>query len=99
MVTPQYGGAASAEHARDAKGGTIVDLPALVIVIVGLAVVVLVAIIVAPFRRVRAEGPLPSDVQARVLLGESPSQIEAELEVETQPHGSSGSPTVPPAAS
>jgi hypothetical protein len=79
--------------------GHVVDLPAPVIVIVGLAVVTLVAIIVAPFRRVRAEGPLPSDVQARVLLGESPSQIEAELDAQMHEHQGSGSQTVPPTAS
>jgi hypothetical protein len=69
-----------------------------VIVIVGIAAITLVAIIVAPFRRVRAERPLPSDVQARVLLGESPKQIDAELEAE-HPHHASGPEPVPPAAS
>ena len=87
------------EAREQRERGHVVDLPAPVIVIVGLAVVTLVAIIVAPFRRVRAEGPLPSAVQARVLLGESPSQIEAELDAEMRQHEGSGSETVPPAAS
>jgi hypothetical protein len=71
-----------------------------VIVIVGLAAVVLVLVIVAPFRRVRAEGPLPSDVQARVLLGEPPEQIDAELDEEMHSsRASSGPEPAPPAAS
>ena len=45
------------------------DLPVPVIIIVGLAFVTLVAIIVAPSRRVRAERRLPSDVETRVLHG------------------------------
>ena len=52
------------------------DVPVPVMIIVGLALVTLVAIIVAPFRRVRAEGPLPDDVETRVLLGESPREID-----------------------
>jgi hypothetical protein len=70
-----------------------------VIVIVGIAAITLVAIIVAPFRRVRAEPPLPDDVQARVLLGEPPAQIDAELEAEMHPHHASGPEPVPPTAS
>lgn len=69
-----------------------------VIVIVGLAAITLVAIIVAPFRRVRAEGPLPGDVQARVLLGEPPDQIDAELDAEMHSQRASGPEPVPPAA-
>jgi hypothetical protein len=74
------------------------DGAALVLVIVGVAALALIAIIVAPFRKVRAEGPLPSDVQARVLLGEKPDQIEAELDAE-HAHEASGSEPAPPAAS
>ena len=48
-----------------------------VLIIVGLALITLVAIIVAPSRKVRAERRMPSDVQARVLLGESPDEIAA----------------------
>jgi hypothetical protein len=58
-----------------------VDLPvAVVIVVVGLALITLIAIIVAPSRKVRAERPLPSDVETRVLLGESPRDIAAEMD-------------------
>ena len=56
------------------------DLPIAVVIVVGLALITLVAIIVAPSRRVRAERPLPSDVETRVLLGESPRDIEAAME-------------------
>jgi hypothetical protein len=76
-----------------------VEVPAPVVVIVGLALLTLLAIIIAPFRRVRAEPPLPADVETRVLMGESPRQIEAEIE----PHRSNGrevgSEPVPPTAS
>ncbi len=71
------------------------------VIIVGLALITLVAIIVAPSRRVRAERRLPSDVQARVLLGEKPEQIDAA----TQPREARGereesaAEPFPPAAS
>jgi hypothetical protein len=78
-----------------------VDVPVAVVVIVGLALVSLLAIIVAPSRRVRSERPLPEDVQARVLLGESPRQIESELEAEHAPDAETHdrAPSVPPKAS
>jgi hypothetical protein len=71
-----------------------------VVVIVGLAIVSLVAIIVAPFRRVRAERPLPSDVEARVLLGEPPDQIDAETDAPPPPRRrqQTGPRPVPPAS-
>ena len=69
------------------------DLP--VVIVVGLALITLIAIIVAPSRRVRAERPLPSDVEARVLLGESPRDIEAALDAREE-HAREPSP---PAAS
>jgi hypothetical protein len=72
-----------------------VDLPVPVIIVVGLALVTLVAIVVAPSRRVRAERPLPSDVETRVLLGESPHEIDAALH---RPEGATSEPS-PPAAS
>ena len=65
------------------------------VIIVGLALITLVAIIVAPSRRVRAERRLPSDVETRVLLGETPEQIEAE----TEPLEESAAEPSPPAAS
>jgi hypothetical protein len=72
-----------------------VDLPVLVIVIVGLAFVTLVAIIVAPSRRVRAERRLPSDVETRVLLGESPREIDESM----KPREDATPEHSPPAAS
>ena len=65
------------------------------VIIVGLALVTLVAIIVAPSRSVRAERRLPSDVEARVLLGEKPDQIDAA----TEPREESAVQPFPPAAS
>ena len=71
------------------------DLPMPVVIIVGLALVTLIAIIVAPSRRVRAERPLPSDVETRVLLGESPQEIAAAMEAREE-----AAPRIsPPAAS
>lgn len=55
-------------------------MPTPVIVIVGLAVVALALIVVAPWRRVRAERPLPRDVEARLLMGEPPRQVAASTE-------------------
>lgn len=79
------------------------DVPVAVVVIVGLALVSLVAIIVAPSRRVRSERPLPGDVQARVLLGESARQIDSELEEEHEHEhdraDSDGASSMPPPAS
>ncbi len=66
-----------------------------VLIIVGLALITLVAIIVAPSRKVRAERRMPSDVQARVLLGESPDEIAAAI----APREESTVEPFPPAAS
>ncbi|MGH9024873.1 MAG: hypothetical protein ACRDWD_01970 [Acidimicrobiia bacterium] len=49
-------------------------------VIAVLSVVGLVLIVVAPWRRVRAEPPLPEDVESRLLLGESPEAIAEDVE-------------------
>jgi hypothetical protein len=46
----------------------------LVGIIVGAAIVGLIVILVGPSRRVRAEQPLPPDVEAKLLLGEDPDQ-------------------------
>jgi hypothetical protein len=77
------------------KGKGAVDLPIPVVIVVGLALLTLVAIIVAPWRRVRDERPLPADVETRVLLGESPDEIEAA----TQPRHDEASEVSPPRAS
>ncbi len=42
--------------------------------VVGASLVVLVMIVVAPSRRVRAERPLPPEVEAKLLLREDPEQ-------------------------
>ncbi len=72
------------------------DLPVAVVIVVGLALITLIAIIVAPSRKVRAERPLPSDVETRVLLGESPQDIAAAIE--TPQEHAAPNPS-PPAAS
>ena len=71
------------------------DMAVVVVIVVGIALVALLAIIVAPSRSVRSEPPMPDDVQARVLLGESPSEIAAELDDQDE-HAPEPSP---PAAS
>ena len=42
--------------------------------IVGASLVALLAIVIAPSRRVRAEPPLPRDVESSILLGENPDE-------------------------
>ena len=71
------------------------DMAVVVVIVVGVALLALLAIIVAASRSVRAEGPLPDDVEARVLLGESPRDIAATLDEEEE---HAPEPT-PPAAS
>jgi hypothetical protein len=43
-------------------------------IIVGASVVALLTIVIAPSRRVRAEQPLPTDVETKLLLGIDPDQ-------------------------
>jgi hypothetical protein len=73
------------------------DMAIVVVIVVGIALVALLAIIVAPSRRIRSERPLPEDVEARVLLGESPREIAAELEDDD--HEEPAAESTPPAAS
>ena len=59
------------------------------LVVAGLAfvmgVVVLVLLVWAPWKSVRAEPPLPDDVETRLLLGESPERIvEEEVQEEEE---------------
>lgn len=42
--------------------------------VVGASVAALLMILIGPGRRVRAEHPLPPDVEARLLLGQDPDQ-------------------------
>ena len=45
--------------------------------IVGASAVALLMILIAPSRRVRAEPPLPRDVETSLLLGQDPDQVIA----------------------
>ncbi len=49
-------------------------------IVCALSVVVLLLIVVAPWRRVRAEPPLAEDVETRLLLGEDPDEIAEEVD-------------------
>jgi hypothetical protein len=49
-------------------------VPFVVGLIVGASIAALLMIVIGPSRRVRAEHPLPPDVEARILLGEDPDQ-------------------------
>jgi hypothetical protein len=52
----------------------------------GLSVVVLVLIVAAPWRRVRAESRgLDKEVEARLLLGEDPDELAQELDQRRPP--------------
>ncbi len=44
-----------------------------------LSVVILILIIVAPWRGVRREPPIDSEAEARLLLGEDPDEIDRDL--------------------
>ena len=57
------------------------DVPVPVLVVVGLAFVTLVAIVIAPSRRVRSERRLPSEVETRVL-GECEQRLQARRRAE-----------------
>jgi hypothetical protein len=43
-------------------------------IVVGASAAALLMIVIAPSRRVRAERPLPRDVEAKLLLGQDPDQ-------------------------
>ena len=49
-------------------------LPFVVGIVVGASAAALLMIVIAPSRRVRAEKPLPPEVEARILLGQDPEQ-------------------------
>ena len=57
---------------------TIVGVLSFVVgLIVGASLVALLMILVAPSRRVRAEHPLPRDVETSLLLGQNPDEVTA----------------------
>jgi hypothetical protein len=43
-------------------------------IVVGASAAALIIIVLAPSRRVRAERPLPRDVESKLLLGQDPDQ-------------------------
>jgi hypothetical protein len=55
--------------------------------IVGASLVGLLTILIGPSRRVRAEHPLPRDVETRVLLGEDPDEATAPDQPESENPG------------
>jgi hypothetical protein len=58
---------------------------------VGIAcVVALLIIVVAPWRKVRAERPLSRDTETRLLLGDDPADIAKDEETGERPEGPSG---------
>ncbi|MDQ6852588.1 MAG: hypothetical protein M3046_02690 [Actinomycetota bacterium] len=61
------------------------------IVLGSLCLVALAIIVVAPWRKVRAEHRLPDEVESRLLLGDDPKEI-AEGEDHTDPSEGSASP-------
>jgi len=64
------------------------ELVALVLAIVCLAT--LLIIVVAPWRKVRAEPPLADEVETRLLLGDDPAEIAEEVDEGASPDGPSG---------
>jgi hypothetical protein len=62
-----------------------------VAIIVGVAcLVALVLIVVAPWRKVRAEKPLPDEVESRLLLGDKPRDIADDEDHAKPVEGASG---------
>jgi hypothetical protein len=52
--------------------------------------IIVVVLIIAPWKRVRSEPPLPEDVETRLLLGETFAQVDAE----TNPSSPTSEPPV-----
>ena len=50
-----------------------------IVISVGVAALALLAILLLPRSRNAADGPLPPDVEARILLGERPEAIDGRL--------------------
>jgi hypothetical protein len=58
-----------------------VDTALLVVGVIGVVVaVVAIVVIVAPWKGVRDEHPLPTDVETRLLLGEDPGAVAADVD-------------------
>ena len=54
----------------------------LAVVVVVLAVTVLVLIVAPPWRSVRDEPPLDEDIESRLLLGEDPEKVAADVDAD-----------------
>jgi hypothetical protein len=63
----------------------------LIALIVGVVcLLALVVIVVAPWRRIRSEPPIPDEIETRLLLGDDPREIaedEEESEADERPSG------------
>jgi hypothetical protein len=57
---------------------------AVAIVLAATSAVVLLLIVVAPWRSVREEPPLDDAIESRILLGQDPAEIEEEIEEEEE---------------
>jgi hypothetical protein len=55
------------------------------LIVGGACLLALLVIVVAPWRRIRSEPPIPDEVETRILLGEDPAEI-AEYEDEIEDH-------------
>ncbi|MFA5882781.1 MAG: hypothetical protein WDA60_02925 [Acidimicrobiia bacterium] len=51
-----------------------------------LAAVVFLAIVLAPWKSVRSEAPLDTDIETRLLLGEDPAQVAADADAAESQH-------------
>jgi hypothetical protein len=68
---------------------TVVGVDTTVLLVAGacvLAAVVLALLVVAPWKGVRNEPPLDDEVETRLLLGEDPAQIAADVDA-AEPRG------------
>lgn len=52
-------------------------------------------IVIAPWRRVRQDGPLPPDTQTRLLLGEDPAAVAADEDATSAEPPRSPTPIAP----
>jgi hypothetical protein len=63
----------------------------LIAMIVGVVcLLALLVIVVAPWRRIRSEPPIPDEVEARLLLGEDPADIAEDEDESRTREGPSG---------
>lgn len=65
------------------------DADAIALLVFALGLAAIAVIVIAPWRRVRAEKPLPAGVQARLLLGEDPQRVASDIDDPPSPAGRS----------